>query len=300
VAGVRGIDDLSRGSGRAGAIQTPGSVALRGLLPLCPLLLFLLVFFLYPVGRVLLLAFSPAGGESPFLELWTAPLYRATLLRTFRISVTVTLACLLLGYPVAYTVAMVPRRWSGVLLVLAVMPLWISILGRSFTWLVLLQRNGVVNQALRAIGLVREPVPLVYNEFGVYVGMIHILLPFMILSLYSGMSGINVSLLRAAANLGASEWQAFRHVYFPLSLPGVAAGTVLLFVMALGFFITPALLGGGKVTLVTMLIEANVHATLDWGLAAALSLVLLAATLLVLVPLSRLLRLDRAVGVGAR
>jgi ABC-type spermidine/putrescine transport system permease subunit I len=122
----------------------------------------------------------------------------------------------------------------------------------------------------------------------------------MILSLYSGMSGINVSLLRAAANLGASEWQAFRHVYFPLSLPGVAAGTVLLFVMALGFFITPALLGGGKVTLVTMLIEANVHATLDWGLAAALSLVLLAATLLVLVPLSRLLRLDRAVGVGAR
>ena len=300
MAGVRGIDDLSRGSGRAGSIQTTGSVALRGLLPLCPLLLFLLVFFLYPVGRVLLLAFSPAGGDSPFLELWTAPVYRATLLRTFRISVTVTLACLLLGYPVAYTVAMVPRRWSAVLLVLAVVPLWISILGRSFTWLVLLQRNGVVNQALRATGLVREPVPLVYNEFGVYVGMIHILLPFMILSLYSGMSGINVSLLRAAANLGASEWQAFRHVYFPLSLPGVAAGTVLLFVMALGFFITPALLGGGKVTLVTMLIEANVHTTLDWRLASALSLVLVAATLLVLVPLSRLLRLDRAVGVGPR
>jgi ABC-type spermidine/putrescine transport system permease subunit I len=267
---------------------------------LCPLLLFLLVFFLYPMGRILFLAIAPAGESSPFRELWATPLYRATLLRTFRVSVTVTLACLVLGYPVAYTAATARRRWSGVVLALVVVPFWISILGRSFTWLVLLQRNGVVNQGLRALGLVREPVSLVYNEFGVHVGMIHILLPFMILSLYGVMRGIDVSLLRAAANLGASGWQAFRHVYFPLSLPGVAAGTVLLFVLGLGFFITPALLGGGKVTLLAMLIETHVHVTLDWPLASALSLVLLAATLLVLLPAYRLLGLEQIVGSGGR
>jgi ABC-type spermidine/putrescine transport system permease subunit I len=148
--------------------------------------------------------------------------------------------------------------------------------------------------------VIREPVPLVYNAFGVYVGMIHILLPFMILSLYSVLRGIDGSLLRAAASLGATEWQTFRHVYFPLSLPGVAAGTVLLFIMGLGFFITPALLGGGRVTLVTMLIETNIHATLNWPMAAALSVVLLGATLLVLLPSYRLLQLDRAFGAGPR
>jgi ABC-type spermidine/putrescine transport system permease subunit I len=272
----------------------------RSALPLGPLLLFLVVFFLYPVGRVLSLSLEPGSPESPFLELVATPVYRAALWRTLHVSVTVTLACLVLGYPVAYTAATAPRPWSGLLLVLAITPFWISVLGRSFTWLVLLQRNGVVNQLLQALGLTREPVPLVYNAFGVYVGMIHILLPFMILSLYSALRGIDPALLHAAASLGASEWQAFRHVYLPLSLPGVAAGTVLLFILGLGFFITPALLGGGRVTLVAMLIETNIHATLNWPMASALSGVLLAATLLVLVPSSRLLQLDRAFGAGPR
>ena len=268
--------------------------------PLCPLLLFLAVFFLYPVGQVLSLSLAPGGAGRPFHEIVTTPVYRAALWRTVSVSATVTLACLVLGYPVAYTIAMAPRAWSGLLLTLAITPFWISILGRSFTWLVLLQRNGVVNQLLHALGVIREPVPLVYNAVGVYIGMIHILLPFMILSLYSVMRGIDGSLLRAAAGLGASEWQAFRHVYFPLSLPGVAAGTVLLFIMGLGFFITPALLGGGHVTLVAMLIETNIHATLNWPMASALSVVLLGATLLVLLPSYRLLQLDRAFGAGPR
>jgi len=172
-------------------------------------------------------------------------------------------------------------------------PFWISVLGRSFTWLVLLQRNGVVNQLLRAIGLVREPIPLVYNELGVHLGMVHILLPFMTLSLYGVLRGIDPTLIRAAQNLGASDWQAFRRVFLPLSLPGLAAGSTLLFAIGLGFFITPALLGGGKVTLIAVLIEANVRETLDWPLAAALSAVLLAATLLVLLPTSRLLSFER-------
>ncbi len=300
MAGVRRLGEAARAASRPAPGRRADSAAWRGALPLCPLLLFLVVFFLYPVAHVLSLSLVPGGQGSPFRELATTPVYRAVLWRTFHVSVTVTLACLALGYPVAYTVATAPRPWSGLLLALAITPFWISVLGRSFTWLVLLQRNGVVNQILQAVGLVHEPIPLVYNAFGVYVGMIHILLPFMILSLYSVLRGIDGALLRAAASLGASEWQTFRHVYFPLSLPGVAAGVVLLFIMGLGFFITPALLGGGRVTLVTMLIETNIHATLNWPMASALSVVLLGATLLVLIPSYGLLRLDRAFGAGPR
>jgi putative spermidine/putrescine transport system permease protein len=263
--------------------------ALRGVLPLLPLLLFLLVFLVYPVGRMLGAGLAGDAGLAAFGELATVPLYRDVLARTFRISLTVTLACLVLGYPVAYTLATAPRWLAAPLLVLVLVPFWISLLARSFTWLVLLQRNGVVNRLLLALGLTTEPLPLVYNELGVYVGMIHILLPYMILSLYAGMRGIDPTLLRAAANLGATGWQAFRRVYLPLSLPGVAAGSVLLFVLGLGFFITPALLGGGKVTLIAVLIEANIREALNWPLAAALSVLLLAATVLALWPAYRLL-----------
>ncbi len=270
---------------------------LRGLVPLAPLLLFLAVFFIYPVSRMLLLGFS--GGASAlarYHELWATGLYRHVLAETFRISMTVTIACLLLGYPVAYTLATAPPRRANLLLILVITPFWISILARSFTWMVLLQRAGVVNQLLLALHVVRAPVPLVYNLLGVYIGMIHILLPFMILSLYAVMRGIDPSLLRAAGNLGASDWQAFRRVFFPLSLPGVAAGSLMLFVVGLGFFITPALLGGGKVTTVAMLIEAYIHQAFDWGLASALALVLLVATVLVFVAYNRVLNLDRMFG----
>jgi ABC-type spermidine/putrescine transport system permease subunit I len=229
-----------------------------------------------------------AGGAA-LRELAAVPLYRDVLARTFRISLTVTLACLVLGYPVAYTLATAPRWLAAPLLILVLVPFWISLLARSFTWLVLLQRNGVVNRLLLALGLTPEPLPLGYNELGVYAGMIHILLPYMILSLYAGMRGIDPTLLRAAANLGATGWQAFVRVYLPLSLPGVAAGSILLFVLGLGFFITPALLGGGKVTMVAVLIEANIREALNWPLAAALSVVLLAATVLALGPAYRLL-----------
>jgi ABC-type spermidine/putrescine transport system permease subunit I len=266
--------------------------ALHGVLPLLPLLLFLLVLLVYPVGRMLAAGLAGDAGPAAFRELATVPLYRDVLLRTFRISVTVTLACLVLGYPVAYTLATAPRWLAAPLLVLVLVPFWISLLARSFTWLVLLQRNGVVNRLLLALGLTTEPLPLVYNELGVYVGMIHILLPYMILSLYAGMRSIDPTLLRAAANLGATGWQAFVRVYLPLSLPGVAAGSVLLFVLGLGFFITPALLGGGKVTMVAVLIEANIREALNWPLAAALSVLLLAATVLALWPAYRLLRFE--------
>jgi putative spermidine/putrescine transport system permease protein len=267
--------------------------ALRGVVPLLPLFLLLLVLLVYPVGRMLAAGLAGDAGLTALRELATVPLYRDVLSRTFRISLTVTLVCLLLGYPVAYTLATAPRWLATPLLVLVLVPFWISLLARSFTWLVLLQRNGVVNRLLLALGLTTEPLPLVYNELGVHVGMAHILLPYMILSLYAGMRGIDPILLRAAANLGATGWQAFRRVYWPLSLPGVAAGSILLFVLGLGFFITPALLGGGKVTLVAVLIETNIREALNWPLAAALSVLLLAATVLALWPAYRLLRFEQ-------
>ena len=263
--------------------------------------MFLLIFFVYPVVRVLLLGFEPGGPLlTHFQELWAVPLYRTVLARTFRLSLIVTAICLLLGYPVAYTIAHAPRRLAALLITMVLIPFWISVLGRSFTWMVILQRNGIVNQTLKTLGLIREPLALIYNPLGVYIGMTHILLPFMILSSFSVMRGINVSLIRAAATLGATEWQTFRRVYFPLSLPGVAAGTIVVFVVGLGFFITPALLGGGHVTTVSLLIEATITQTLNWGLASALAFVLLISALLVLVPAIGILNLDRMFGGSNR
>ena len=283
----------------------PDGSARRALWPVLPLLAFLAVLFVGPIARVLVWGLVPALApgaptQAPWREMLATPLYRDALLRTFRLSLTVTLACLVLGYPVAYALARA-RGWRGqILLALVVAPFWISVLARSFTWMVLLQRQGAVNRLLLGLGVVREPVPLVYIEIGVHIAMIHVLLPYMILSLFGAMRGIDPGLLRAAAGLGASEWQLFRRVWWPLSRSGVAAGCLLLFVVALGFFITPALLGGGKVTTLAMLIEAHVSQTQDWPFASALGLVLVAATVVALVPAQRALRLDALVGAGRR
>jgi putative spermidine/putrescine transport system permease protein len=282
-----------------------GASTWRALWPILPLLVFLVLVFVGPIARVLLWGIVPAMAptaptSAPWRELLLTPLYRDALLRTFRLSLTVTLACLVLGYPVAYALARA-RGWRGeLLLALVVAPFWISVLARSFTWMVLLQRQGAVNRLLLGLGLVREPVPLIYNEVGVHIGMIHVLLPYMILSLYGALRGIDPALLRAAAGLGATDWQAFRRVWWPLSRAGVGAGSLLLFVVALGFFITPALLGGGKVTTLAMLIEAHVSQAQDWPLASALGLALLVATLAALVPAQRALRLEALVGAGRR
>jgi len=263
-------------------------------MPLLPLLLFLAVFFFYPVMRMLLVSFTQH--PSPYHELWATSYYRHVFAVTFRISLWVTVACLLLGYPVAYTLAVAPPRQANLLLIGVVTPFWISLLARNFTWLVLLQRGGAVNQLLIALHVVRAPVPLVYNWLGMYIGMVFALLPIMILSLYAVMRGFDPTLMRAARNLGANDWQAFRRVFLPLSLPGVAAGCLMMFVIGLGFYITPALLGGGTVTPVSMVIEALIHLAGDWGLASALAFVLIVATVLVLVVYNRVLSLDRIMG----
>ncbi|WP_207485513.1 ABC transporter permease [Arenibaculum pallidiluteum] len=200
--------------------------------------------------------------------------------RTLGIGASVTLLCLLLGFPIAYLLAALPPRRSNLLMVLVLLPFWTSLLVRTTAWVVLLQSEGLVNGLLVWTGLVDEPLRLIYNRFGVYVAMTHVLLPYMILPLYSVMKGIPPSYMRAASSLGASPLTAFRRVYLPLALPGVGAGCLLVFILAIGYYITPALVGGGGDQMISYFIAFYTTETVNWGLASALGAVMLLATLL--------------------
>jgi putative spermidine/putrescine transport system permease protein len=205
--------------------------------------------------------------------------FRNVLGRTFWISGVVTLACLLLGYPLAYLAASLPARHANLLLLFVLLPFWTSLLVRTAAWVVVLQREGVINSALLSVGLIEQPLRMIYNRFGVYVAMTHILLPFMVLPLYSVMKSVPPVYARAAASLGAAPWTAFRRVYLPQTLPGISAGCLLVFVQALGYYITPALVGGADDQMISALIAFYASRTINWGMAAALSIILLAATL---------------------
>ncbi len=264
-----------------------------------PALAFFLVLYLYPLGRLLALSlFDPAFTLKHYHALFEQTTYLRTLLNTLELSVSVTAAALLLGYPLAYLMATVSSRARAVLLACVLVPFWTSILVRSFAWLVLLGRNGVVNQVLVGTGLVDAPLALIHNRTGVLIGMVHVLLPFMVLPVYSVLARLDPSLLRAARSLGASPWRAFSKVTFPLSVPGVGAGCLLVFLSAVGFYVTPALLGGrGQIT-IAMLIDLLVNDLLNWGLGATLSVVLLVVVAALFVFYALTAREDRAFGVG--
>jgi putative spermidine/putrescine transport system permease protein len=206
-------------------------------------------------------------------------IFRTVLGRTFWISGVVTLACLLLGFPLAYLAASLPARRANLLLLFVMLPFWTSLLVRTAAWVVVLQREGIINSALLASGLIEAPLQMIFNRFGVYVAMTHILLPFMVLPLYSVMKSVPPVYMRAAASLGAAPWTAFRRVYLPQTLPGLSAGCLLVFVQALGYYITPALVGGANDQMISYLIAFYASRTINWGMAAALSIILLASTL---------------------
>jgi putative spermidine/putrescine transport system permease protein len=208
--------------------------------------------------------------------------------RTFWISLVVTTFCLILGYPVAYLLANVHPRVSNLLMILVLLPFWTSVLVRTTGWAVLLQREGTVNTMLRAMGAISEPMQLIYNRTGVYVAMTQVLLPFMILPLYGVMKGIAPTTMRAALSLGARPWVAFRRVYLPQSMPGISAGCLLVFILALGYYITPALVGGADDQMVSYFIAFYTNETLNWGMAAALAVILLTVTLVLYVLYNRL------------
>jgi len=198
--------------------------------------------------------------------------------RTFWMSLVITVVCLLLAYPLAYLLATLPARHRNPLMICVLLPFWTSILVRVAAWIVLLQSSGLVNKALMMLGLIDAPLELVFNRSGVYIAMVHIMLPFMILPIYSVMKGISPATLRAAVSLGAHPFVSFWRVYFPQTLAGVGAGSLLVFILSIGYYITPALLGGPRDQMISSFIAAYTNVNLNWGMATALGALLLAAT----------------------
>ncbi|PZO04641.1 MAG: ABC transporter permease [Hyphomicrobiales bacterium] len=248
---------------------------------------------LLPVGWLFGLSFQDDAG-APSLEhyrrMLAEPSYGRTFRTTFEISLATTAICILLGYPLAYFLSQLPRRAANLCMIAVLLPFWTSLLVRTYAWLVLLQRSGLINTWGMDLGLWSEPLQLVHNVGGTLIGMVHIMLPFLVLPLYSTMRGIDGDLLRAASSLGSTPAHGFWSVFFPLSLPGLAAGSALVFVLCLGFYVTPAMLGGGKVTMVSNRIANDIELFFNWGAASALGVVLLAITLVVLVLAARLSR----------
>lgn len=195
----------------------------------------------------------------------------------------ITVICLLLAYPLAYLLANLPTRKSNLLMILVLLPFWTSILVRVAAWIVLLQSGGLINGALLKLGLIDQPLQLVFNRTGVYIAMVHIMLPFMILPIYSVMKGISPSYMRAAISLGCHPFASFWRVYFPQTVAGVGAGCLLVFILSIGYYITPALLGSPNDQMVSYFVAFYTNSTINWGMATALGGLLLLATLVLYV-----------------
>lgn len=223
----------------------------------------------------------------------TEAVFRSVLWRTLWIAGVVTLACLLLGYPVALFIARQPPQRAALFLFLVLLPFWTSLLVRTVAWVVLLQREGILNNLMLSLGIVHEPLRMIFNRFAVYVAMVHVLLPFMVLPLFAVMKSISPSYERAAASLGAPPFTAFRRVYLPQTLPGIAAGCLMVFIQALGYYITPALVGGADDQMISYFIAFYASRTVNWGMAGALSIMLLAATVALYTVYNRMIGLDR-------
>jgi putative spermidine/putrescine transport system permease protein len=276
-----------------------GRVPREGLtaaLLIAPAALTVIVLFVVPIGYVLLLSVTdPTLSLDHYRRLFTVPLYANVMVNTFRTSLIVTGACLLLGYPLAYVMA---RRNDilGILLLVAVgLCFWTGFVVRSYAWLVILGNKGPVAAVYATAGW-GAPPQLLFTSFSSTLGMIHILLPYMVLALYGVMRRIDPSYLRAAEGLGARPFGALRHVFFPLSLPGVVNGALLVFTMCLGFYVTPILLGTPKDMMISQLINQQIEDLLAWGFASAIAVVLLGCTLVLLALYNRVAGLDRLWG----
>ena len=269
----------------------------RQFLLVVPALLALLLLFVYPISSVLLRSiFSPDITLKHYLHFFKTPLYGRVLWITFQISALSTLSSLIVGYPVAYVLRRAKPGIRNFFLLAITLSFMISLLVRNYSWIIVLQRSGVINTVLSYLGLLDQPLKLLHNKFGVMVGMTHIFVPYIVFPIYSVMMGIDLNLEKAAQNLGATRWQAFWRITFPLSLPGIGAGALLVFIMALGFFITPALLGGRKEQMLSNLIQIQVVDLLNWPFASAMSVILLVATLVIFSIYNRYLGVERLWG----
>jgi putative spermidine/putrescine transport system permease protein len=256
---------------------------------------FLALLYVVPVLNVLVMSVTvPKPGLANYAELANNGAVQRTLWTTLRIGAITTGLVLLIGYAVAYALVHSGPRERQILLGIVVASFWISALIRAFAWIALLQSRGIVNSALMATGLIDSPLSLVRNELGVVIGMVHYMLPYAILPLYTNLRGIDDRLVPAARALGATPSQAFRWVFLPLSLPGLIGAGVIVMIFSLGFYITPAILGGGRIIMVAEFISVQISETLRWGLAAMLATVLLGAVLMLVTWLSRFMDVEQA------
>jgi ABC-type spermidine/putrescine transport system permease subunit I len=262
-----------------------------------PALLAIVLIVVIPVGWLFYLSFIGSDGQlslENYQKMIQYKSYARVFLTTFQVSLLTTLLCILIGYPLAYFLAILPQRMAGFFMLAVLLPFWTSLLVRTYAWLVLLQRNGILNDLAISAGIWDSPVKLVHNMTGTLIGMAHIMLPFLVLPLYGSMRKIERDMMHAASNLGASPIQAFWKVYFPLSLSGMVAGSLIVFVLCLGFYVTPAVLGGGRVVMVATQITAILENQFNWGAASALGVVLLILTIIILYLAARFLKLDAA------
>ena len=250
-------------------------------------------------GYYLLAAFDLVRNAKGEIELASESnrIYLDVLLRTLKISASVTVLCLLLGFPVALLLTQVKEKTADWLMILVLLPFWTSLLVRTAAWVVVLQREGMVNTLLMRLGLIAEPLTLIYNRTGVLIAMTHVLLPFMILPLYSVLKGIPPHYMRAAASLGAPPVTAFFRVYLPMAAPAMVAGSLMVFILAMGYYITPALVGGGSDQMLSYFVATYTTDTGNWGLASALGLMMLFTTF-VLYGLAHKLSGGRAMSMG--
>lgn len=271
----------------------------RGLAFIAPLLVLLLVVFALPVFEIIRRSFVVDGALSleHYEKLFGTAVFWTILLRTFAVAIGTTLVCVLLAYPYAYLMTIVSPRTRSLMMLVVLIPFWTSLMVRTYSWLVLLQDTGPVVGFLRGLGF--EELTLIRTTVGVMIGMIQILLPFMVLPLYNTLATVDRRLLGAASILGARPFRAFGRVYLPLSLPGVFAGGVLVFILSLGFYITPVILGSPKNSLISQLIVQRVSDQLDWGGGGAMSLVLFLLTILVVALSSRAVNVSRVYGSAA-
>lgn len=264
-------------------------------LMILPALIVMVTFYIWPITNILLISFNePTPGIANYIQAAESSPVRTSFFITFRVSLETTFFCLILGYIVAYGVTHSNTKIRPLMLALVLFPFWISVLIRSFSWIVLLGRSGLVNDALIETGIISSPLKLMHNELGVVIAMVHVMLPFAILPMLANMRAIDRSYVDAARGLGASEWTAFWQVYVPQTKPGIMSAALLVFVLSLGFFITPALLGGGRVLMISQYITYQIQEFLNWGLGSALSVILLVATALVLIGSARFVNLRSA------
>lgn len=285
--------------------MTANAARISAKAPLLPALLWVTVFFALPMVIIVVYSFSRSDGFGGIAFSFTlenyaryanSMLFRQATWNSLRLAVEITVVTLALAYPVAYFIAVAAGRFRNVLLTLLLIPWWVSILVKNFAWIAILSDHGLVNRLLDAIGLVTTPVRLAYTEFAVIIGLVHVLVPFMVLPIYAALERMDLRLLEAARNLGANPVRTFFAVTLPLSLPGVAGGCIMTFILAFGAYVTPVLLGSPRNQMVANVIADQFLGAFNWPLGAAISIVVLVAMLILVGVFNRLIGLDRLFG----